>query len=199
MTPNHDGKNFLNLKPAWSPSGDEIIFSRVCLTGCAVNQRDLWVVDFASLPPWGPFPPWVSPLPPAPAPPPVQATATDYINEDNPSWREVTGPGDDIVYNVVLNLGDPTETSDIYTFTLGRDPSGNPDPSLNTTPVQLTTSGTADYPSWTPLGDAILYVEMAGLDLEVFQMYPDGSKKKNLTNSPKVWELWAKRRPDKAP
>jgi hypothetical protein len=118
------------------------------------------------------------------------------VHEDNPWWRNVASPGNDLVYNVTTDLGDPTEASDIYALRLGVDASGNPDPSLNSTPVRLTTSGTADYPSWTPAGDAILYVEFAGLDLEVFQMDETGGKQKNLTRSPSIWELWAKRRPD---
>jgi hypothetical protein len=183
-------------RPTWW-GNDKIIMPTLQPGPGGSMQRDLW---------------WTS-FPPTPA---TQGTLTNtpLKHEDNPWWRNVTGSGDDLVYNVVTDLGDPTEASDIFTARLGVDASGNP---VLSTPTKLTKSGTADYPSWTPSGDAILYVELAGLpswtpsgdailyvelaglDREVFQMEPTGAKKKNLTNSPAIWELWAKRRPPTGP
>lgn len=177
--------DLIGSRPTWW-GDDRIVFSSL-QPGPGGTQRDLFFIKYPPRPP-PPQPIWGVEL--------GTLTNTPDQHEDNPSWGDVS-TGDNLVYNVVRNLGDPTEASDIFTATVGV-VGGNS--VITSTPVQLTKSGSADYPSWTPEGDKILFVQTNGSGvLSVFEMSPTGTALKNLVNSKSTLNLWAKRRPGISP
>ncbi len=176
------GHFYLDTTPTWSADSKEIMFARICIdfphstTKCLANQanqqRDLWKVDLSGKE--------------------TRVTATPNINEDNPSWNPKNKR--EIVYNRIswyMQGGVEYESNDIYLDTI---PATLP---ITNSGTQLTKSGMDDYPWWTPAGDKVLYMREKDGKFDVFRMPSDGSRHKNLTDTPGLQELFPRMRPDK--
>ena len=174
------GPWYLDTTPTWSADSKEIMFGRICIpssgTQCpasqANQQRDLWKVDLS-----GNL---------------TRVTSTPTINEDNPSWNPKNKK--EFVYNRIswyMQGGVEYESNDIYLDTI---PATLP---ITNAGTQLTRSGFDDYPWWTPAGDKVLYMRENNGKFDVYRMPYDGSKHKNLTDTPVLQELFPRMRPDK--
>lgn len=187
-----EGPIYWDTRPSWSPSSDEIIFARNCRerrykqppppappippTPCpAVDQsRDLWMVDLTGSE--------------------TRVTKTPSINEDNPSWNPASATGaQEIVYNVIADVGGAGETNYIYLDTIPASVASLP---ITGPGTQLTTAGQEDYPWFTPTGLQVFF--LSGTDTsgwDVFLMNSDGTKQKNVTKTKPGNQIFGAPRP----
>lgn len=177
-----NGAFYIDTTPTWSADSKEILFGRICIdfpnkpnqcpASQANQQRDLWKVDLS-----GKL---------------TRITNTPTISEDNPSWNPKNKK--EIVYNRIswyMQGGVEHESNDIYLDTI---PANLP---ITNSGTQLTKSGMDDYPWWTPAGDKVLYMRENNGKYDVYRMPFDGSKHKNLTDTPVLQELFPRMRPNK--